>query len=176
MRGRTMDVWEAIKGRRSVRSYEDRPVEKEVLMKLFEAGIWAPTAGNLQTWRFVIVTTKEMMRKIKMVSPGLLGDPPAVIAICQDMEEVRRRASKLGVELVQMDTAMCAQNIMLTAYALNLGTCAVGSFHQKAVHRLLHLPEKIVPQLLVSIGYPKKIPPPPPRKTEGIYFFEEYHG
>jgi nitroreductase len=171
-----MDVWEAIKGRRSIRSFEDRPVEKDTLLKLVEAGVWAPTGGNLQTWRFVIVTSKEMMRKVKMVSPGLLGDPPAVIAICQDLQEAQRRASKIGAEIVTMDTAMCAQNIMLAAYELNLGTCPIASFHKKGVQQLLHLPEGIMPQLLVSVGYAKKFPQSPARKMEGIYFFEKYDG
>jgi nitroreductase len=171
-----MEIWEAIKGRRSIRSFEDRPVEKEVLTRLIEAGVWAPSGGNLQTWRFVIITSLEMMKKIKMVSPGLLGNPPAVIVICQDVEEARRRNKKLAEELILYDTAMCAQNILLAAYELNLGSCPILSFHKKAVQQLLHLPEGVMPQLLVSIGYPGKIPPAPARKLEGIYFFERHHG
>ncbi len=172
-----MDLFEAIKGRRSIRRFEDRPVPREVLEQLIEAGIWAPSGGNWQTWRFVVLTEKVMLKKIKMVSPGLLGDPPALIAICQDIKEAEKRGGRIAVETVsQMDTAMCAQNIMLAAYALDLGTCAIASFHKEAVHRLLHLPEQIVPQLLVSVGYPKGAPNPPRRKTEGICFFEGYHG
>jgi len=172
-----MEVLEAIKGRRSVRSFEDRPVEKEVLVLLMEAGVWAPSGGNAQTWRFVLVTDKETLRKIKMVSPGLLGRPPAVIVICQDVKEALQKGGTMGSEtLTKMDSAMCAQNIMLTAHSLDLGTCVIASFHPKAVQELLSLPAETVPQLLVSVGYPKRVPSAPKRKTEGIYFFEEYHG
>jgi len=171
-----MDVFEAIRGRRSIRKFEDRPVKIEVLQRLIETGTWAPSGGNWQTWRFVILTEKSMVRKIKMVSPGLLGDPPALIAICQDTKEAERKGGRLGVESVsQMDTAMAAQNIMLAAYALDLGTCPIASFHKHAVRRLLRLPEEIVPQLLISVGYPKETPAPPKRKTEGICFLERYN-
>lgn len=171
-----MELQDIIRGRRSIRSYEDTPIDSQVLVELVEAGVWAPTGGNLQAWRFVIVTDKPVMKKVKMVSPGLLGDPPAAIAICQDMDEVETRGGKLGMEIIQMDTAMCAQNIMLSAYERGLGTCAVASFHRNGVHKILGLPERIVPQLLVSVGYAKKVPPPPPRKLEGLYFFEGYNG
>jgi nitroreductase len=172
-----MEVFDAIKGRRSVRNFTDEPVKRDVLERLIEAGVWAPSGGNWQTWRFVVVTEESILKKIKMVSPGLLGEAPALIAICQDIEEARTRGGRLGAESVcLMDTAMSAQNMMLAGHALGLGTCPIASFHQEAVQRILGLPEKIVPQLLVSVGHPKKTPNPPKRRTEGICFFEGYHG
>jgi nitroreductase len=172
-----MDVFEAIRGRRSIRCFTDRPVKEEVLRKLVEAGIWAPNGGNWQTWRFVVVTETSMLKKIKMVSPGLLGDPPAMIAVCQDVEEAMRKGGRIGAESVSlMDTAMAAQNIMLVAHALGLGTCAIASFHAEAVQRVLRLPKRIAPQLLISVGYPKNKPNPPGRRTDGICFFEAYDG
>jgi len=172
-----MEVFEAIRGRRSIRNFEDRPVGKEVLQRLIEAGIWAPSGGNAQTWRFIVVTEKHMLNKMKMLSPGLLGDPPAVIVVCQNRKEAERKGGRLGVELVSvMDTAMSAQNIMLAACALDLGTCPIASFHREGIQRLLRLPEEIFPHLLISVGYPKGAPNPPERQTEGICFFEEYRG
>jgi len=172
-----MEVFEAIRGRRSIRQFEEHSIGKEVLQRLIEAGIWAPSGGNAQTWRFLVVTEKHMLKKMKMVSPGLLGDPPAVIVICQDRKEAERKGGKLGVELVSvMDIAMAAENIMLAAYALDLGTCPIASFHREGIQHLFRLPEEIVPHLLISVGYPKKIRNPPKRQMEGICFFEEYSG
>lgn len=169
-----MDLMEAIFGRRSVRSFQTEPVSEEVLKKLVEAGVWAPSGGNAQTWRFVVVTDPHCIRKIKMLSPGLLGDPPAVIAICQDVAEAERRGAKLGKEMLTvMDTAMAAQNIMLAAYAEGLGTCPICSFHPGGVQKLLQLPDGIVPQLLVSVGVPKSIPKPPKRNFD-VVWFQEY--
>jgi nitroreductase len=65
-------------------------------------------------------------------------------------------------------------NITLAAYAQGLGTCVVASFHAKAVQRLLGLPERIVPVLIVAVGHAAKVPKPPARKVEGNYFFEAY--
>lgn len=170
-----MEVLEAIKGRRSVRSFLDRPVERELLKQLVEAAIWAPSAGNAQTWRFVGVTQPERIRRIKMVSPGLLGDPPTVIAVCQDLDEARAKGGELGASfLAQVDAAMATQNLLLAAHDRGLGTCVVASFHRGAVARLLDLPKGVVPVLLVSVGWPAKVPLPPGRRVSGVFFFEVY--
>lgn len=171
------DVMTAIKGRRSVRSFTDKPVEKETLLKLLEAAVWAPSGGNGQTWRFVVVTEEQVMKKIKMVSPGLLGRPPAVIIIAQDMNLAKHRGGKTRPEsITRMDSAMAAQNIMLAAHEMGLGTCVIASFHAGAVAKILGMPEHILPHLLVSVGHPAVDPPPPERLFEGIYWFEGYHG
>lgn len=168
-----MDVWEAIKGRRSVRRFADRPVERERLERLVEAAIWAPSAGNAQTWRFVIVADKESALRIKTVSPGLLGDPAALVAICQDLAEARRRSGTLGETfLAPVDAAMAAQNLLLAAHAEGLGACVIASFHRRAVARLLALESEVEPILLVSVGWPAEAPPPPPRRRDCIAFAE----
>lgn len=172
-----MEVWEAIKGRRSVRSYKPDPVPVDLVRKLIlEAGIWAPTGGNAQTWRFVAVTDPSLIHKIRMVAPGILGGPPAVIVVCQDVDEAERKGSDLGRNvLTLMDTALAAQNILLAAYDQGLGTCLIASFHPGAIQQILHLPPSIVPQLLISLGYPKVNPQAPKRKTEVVWFNEYSH-
>ena len=168
-----MDVWEAIQGRRSIRSYKPDPVPEDLIKKLIlEAGIWAPTGGNAQIWRFVVVTDPNRIRKMKMLAPGILGNPPVVIAVCQDLAESERKGSKLGVEFGPMDTAVAAQNILLAAYDKGLGTCLIASFHPGAVQEVLHLPPRIVPQLLISLGYPQANPKPPKRNTKVVWFNE----
>ncbi len=172
-----MDVMTAIKGRRSVRRFTDQPVDKETLLKLLEAAVWAPSGGNGQTWRFVVVTDETMMKKIKMISPGLLGDPPAVIVIAQDLGLAKHKGGKMGPEsLTKMDSAIAAQNIMLAAYEMGLGTCVIASFHPGAAGKLLKLPEHILPQLMVSVGHPAVDPPPPPRLFEEVIWWEVYSG
>ncbi|MBW1927657.1 MAG: nitroreductase family protein [Deltaproteobacteria bacterium] len=172
-----MDVMAAIKGRRSVRKFTGQPVGKEALLKLLDAAVWAPSGGNAQTWRFVVVTDPERMRRLRMVSPGLLGRPPAAIVIAQDLALAERKGGKMGKEsLAKMDSAMAAQNILLAAYEMGLGTCVVASFHPGAVGRILKLPDHILPQLIVSVGHPAANPPPPPRKFEELIWWETYGG
>ncbi len=169
-----MEVWEAIQGRRSVRSFKPDPIPEDVIKKLIlEAGIWAPTGGNAQTWRFVAITDPNLIHKMKMVAPGLLGNPPVVIAVCQDLDEAQRKGSELGKNVITiMDTALAAQNIMLAAYDKGLGTCAIASFHPGAVQQILRLPSSIVPQLLISLGYAKVTGQAPKRNVEVVWFNE----
>jgi len=171
-----MDLLKAIVERRSVRSFQADPVPEDRLRRLVEAGIWAPSGGNAQTWRFIIVTDGVSIRRLKMLSPGLLGNPPAVIVICQDIAEAERKGAKLGKEVLSlMDSAMAAQNIILAAYAEGLGTCIVRSFHPGGVQKLLKLPQYIEPQILISVGVPASVPKPPKRNFD-IVSFQEYNG
>lgn len=167
-----METWESLKNRRSIRAFTPDPVPEEMLKRLIlEAAIWAPTAGNAQTWRFIVVTDPKLLGKIKMVGPGILGNPPAVIVICQDLDEATKKGDRIAKDvLTWMDTAMAAENIMLAAHAEGLGTCAVLSFNETATQTLLQLPLNIVPQLLISIGIPKAPAKAPGRKLEVVWF------
>jgi nitroreductase len=160
---------DVITTRRSVRQFTEAKVDVDRLVSLVTLGTWAPSGGNAQTWRFVIVTDETAIQAIHAVSPGISVPPPAMIAICQD----RKRAEEMGGavgrdQCAPMDTAMAAQTIMLAAHAEGLGTCAVLSFHAGAVHRILDLPAEIVPELLLTVGHPAKVPPPPLRASDGI--------
>jgi nitroreductase len=172
-----MDVFEAIRGRRSVRRYREDPVEPADLDRLIDAGVWAPSGGNAQSWRFVIVQDEDRIRRLRMVSPGMPGPPPCVIAICQDLEEAERRGARLGRErLALFDAAMAAENVLLAAYAVGLGTCVVASFHAEAVRQVLGLPDEIEPILLVAVGRAAEAPAPPARSREEVVFRETYRG
>ncbi len=172
-----MELYEAIRGRRSVRRFLSEPIDRSILDRIVEAAIWAPSGGNAQTWRFVVVTEPDRIAKLRTVSPGLLGDPPVVIAICQHLGEARAKGSTIGETfLAPVDAAMATQNLLLAAHTEDLGTCAIASFHGRAVGRLLELPERVETVLLVSVGRPAESPNPPPRRTEGVIHYEAFHG
>ncbi|MGB6371342.1 MAG: nitroreductase family protein [Atribacterota bacterium] len=167
-----MDIWTAIKNRRSIRNFTAAPLEEKDLRDLIlKAGIWAPSGGNAQAWRFIVITDQKILNKLKLVSPGLLGAPQAVIVVCQDLVYALEKGGELGVKTLSlMDTAMAAQNIMLAAYAVGLGTCPIASFHPEAVQKIIGLPEHIYPQLLITVGVPSEIPPAPRRNFDVIWF------
>jgi len=170
-----VELWDAIKGRRSVRSFVDKPVERALLERLIEAAIWAPSGGNAQTWIFIVVNEKSRIEKIRAISPGLLGDPTALIVVCQDKDLAYKKGGELGRDTLSvMDAAIASQNIALQASAEGLGSCLVLSFHKKGIQRLINLPEHIVPELLITLGYPAESPTPPKRKFEEVTFFNEY--
>ncbi|MCR4429272.1 MAG: nitroreductase family protein [Caldiserica bacterium] len=166
-----MDLQEAIKNRRSIRRFKKEKIPEEDLRSLvLESGIWAPSGGNAQTWRFLIITDEKILKKIKLVSPGLLGDPPSLIVICHDMSLAQRKGGRLGEAVLSlMDTAMAAQNIMLQAYSMGFGTCPIASFHPEAIKQILNLPAYFSPQLIISVGIPDENPAPPLRNREVVW-------
>ena len=156
-------IFDIIKGRRSIRDFEPRDIPQEYLRLILEAGIWAPSGGNLQPWEFILIKKKDLIEKVKLISPGLFGDPTAIIVICIN-REIAKKAGKLGEFMPLMDISMAAQNMMLMAHALGIGSCPVLSFNKVALKELLALPEYIEPALLITLGYPKYIPKPPKRR------------
>ena len=168
-----MDIKTAILSRRSVRNFNEKEVEKAKLEELAKAAIWAPTGGNAQPWDFIIVSDKEKLRQIKAVSPGLLGMPPSLIAVCSNKQANVEKMGAIGDVLAVMDCSMASQNIMLRALDLELGTCAIRSFNQSAVREILKIPDGVEPELLITVGYPKQDTKAPSRK-EDVIRWEEY--
>jgi nitroreductase len=160
-------VLEIIRSRRSIRSFLETPIPPDVLSSLLEAARWAPSGGNNQPWAFVAIQEPANIRKVKMFSPGLGGDPTALIVICSDQSVEDSTAI--------MDVAMAAQNVMLTATEHGLGSCVVRSHNQMALQTLLSLPKHVVPELIVALGYASRPARNPGRRPlEEIVHWEEY--
>ena len=162
-------VLDIIKSRRSIRSFLETPVPPSVLSSLLDAARWAPSGGNNQPWAFVVVQEPANIRKVKMFSPGLGGDPVVLLIVCSDQS--------VEASTAIMDISMATQNVMLTAEEMGLGSCCVRSLSQKALQLLLSLPSHMVPELIVSLGYPAETPRVPSRRPiEEIVHWEEYGG
>lgn len=151
-----MELSDAIKQRRSIRRFSERPVPDALLLALVHAGAVAPSASNLQAWQFVVINEPELVRKVNLFSPGLSGKPPVIIAICSDMNYVSIHGSTNSeVYGCMMDASMAAENMMLKALEFGLGTCAIKSYNVSAVSKLLNLPNRFRMELLISVGYPE---------------------
>ena len=150
-----MNMFDAFIERRSIRNYQDRKIPGKDMIKMIEAAHWAPSAGNVNARHFLSVTDPEVIDAIKALSPGMFGDPTAIIAMCTDRAKAERKASTNGCLYAIIDVSMSTQNLLLAAHALGIGTCAIRSFHAKAVGNLLGCPDHVVPELLVAMGYPK---------------------
>jgi nitroreductase len=169
-----MEILKVIQGRRSIRAYRSDLVNIDKLRDLvLQTAIWAPSAGNAQILRYIVVTDHSMLHKIELVSPGLSGNPPALIVVCQDSDEAQLKGGSMGPQFLAIaDAAMATQNIMLFAYSLGLGTCVIASFDRGALQTILSLPRSIVSIFIVSVGYPDCSPKAPARKKEVIWFNE----
>lgn len=162
-------VLDIIKSRRSIRRFLDKPIPPEVLGALLEAAQWAPSGSNNQPWLFVVIQEPANIQKVKMFSPGLQGDPTALLILCSD-------GSAQGTMAI-MDISIAAQNVMLTATDNGLGSCVVRSFHQKALQTLLDLPSHVIPELIISLGYSAKPARIPSRRPlDELVHWEKYGG
>jgi nitroreductase len=144
-----MDVFEAIKERKSIRAYQDKPVPRKVLERILEAGRLAPSARNIEPWHFIAVTYKETL---KALSKGLfakfVSGASLVIVVCGD--------KKASSDWYAVDSSLAAENMVLTAVNEGLGTCFVGSFNETDVKKLLKIPEHLEVLVMITIGYPKE--------------------
>lgn len=169
----TMDL---IKGRRSIRRFSKENIDRKLLETLVEAAIWAPSGSNAQAWQFVVVDDENMLNRLTAFLPGVLQAPPALLCLCIDYQRELDRAGKLGGDVLGiMDVSMAAQNIMLTAKAMNLGSCAIRGFNEDVIRMALALPEYVKPELLVILGYPEKPAKAPVRRSlDEVLHWQKY--
>jgi nitroreductase len=158
-----MDLFEAIRNRRSIRSFENRPVPEDVIKKIVEAGQWAPSACNRQDWKFIIVDSEEIKERIlKETTAHFVGKAPLLIFVLYS-----NRTDNLEYKDHLLSAAMAAQNMQLAAYALGLGSCCVNNLPIKSrLRKILNIPRAYEPVALLCIGYPKVVPKPLKRKSD----------
>ncbi|MCD6477496.1 MAG: nitroreductase family protein [Candidatus Aenigmarchaeota archaeon] len=173
-----MDVFEAIKGRRSIRNYKDKPVEDEKIGMILEACRWAPSAGNRQPWEVVVVNDPDEIESLAKASyeQTWISMAPVVFAICINEKIALANYGKRG-EMYALETIGCAtQNMMLAAYSLGLGSCCVTAFEEDRVREILGCPEFIRPAAILPVGYPDENPPPPYRDEIGKFTYLNKYG
>ena len=162
-----MDVFEAIKKRRSIRAFKNIDVSDEIVEKLIDAARWAPSAGNIQPWEFIVVRNLDAKRRLAeaALNQTFIEEAPVVIVVCADYQRSARGYGSRGATLYCIqDTAAAIQNIHLAAIALGLGTCWIGAFREEPVKKLLGIPDGVRPVAIIPVGYPAEQPAPRPRR------------
>jgi len=156
-----LEVFEAIKTRRSIRAFTQEEVSDREIEKILDAARWAPSAGNIQPWIFVVVRNPKMKRRLSeaALNQSFIEEAPVVIVVCADQERAGRGYGSRGVNLYCIqDTAAATENILLAARALGLGACWVGAFDEEEVGRILKAPREVRPVAIVPIGRPAEKP------------------
>jgi len=162
-----MDVLEAIKGRRSIRAFQSKGIPPEIVKKLIDAARWAPSAGNIQPWEFIIVRKTKIKRRLVEAALGetFIGEAPVVIVVCANENCSFQGYDMRGKTLYCIqDTAAAIQNIHLAAYSLGLGTCWIGAFREEEAREILRIPNGVRPVAIIPAGYPAEFPPPRSRR------------
>ena len=158
-----MDLMQAIRARRSIREYLDRPVEEEKLLAVLEAGRLAPSARNMQDWKFIVVKDAATRRRLAEAARDqqFVGQAPVVIAACGTSDLVMT----CGQPAYAIDVAIALDHMTLAAASLDLGTCWIGAFYEDQVKAILGVPPEIRVVALLPLGYPVEEPAARPRKN-----------
>jgi len=171
-----MDVSKAIKDRRSIKNYIDKDVPLKLILECIDSAHYAPSSGNLQNWRFIIVKKKETKQKIaeSCLEQLWMCEAPVFIVICSDRICMESYYEQHKNTFSIQNCAIAAQNLMLKAYSLGLGTCFVAGFSKMVVKRILEIDEGIEPEIIISIGYPAEKPISKRHHIDTNTFFETY--
>lgn len=163
-----------VKARRSVRSFKPDPVPEEDLRYVLEAARLAPSANNVQPWKFVVVRDRARRRELAEACWGqrFVGEAPVVIVACG-----LPTLSKIGGYMTSMfvDVSIAMTHLILAAAERGLGTCWIGAFYEDEVKRILGVPDEVRVVALTPLGYPTEglRPTDKPRKPLSEIVCEE---
>ncbi|RLF12329.1 MAG: nitroreductase family protein [Thermoprotei archaeon] len=173
-----MHVLDAIKTRRSVRAFRPEPIPDDLLTKVLEAGTWAPSAGNLQPWEFIVVKSQEM--KVKIARAALhqmwITEAPVVVVACANEKRSEMGYGERGRAFYCIcDVSAAVQNMLLAIHALGLASCWIGAFDDYELSEVLKLPPGVRPIAILPIGYGREAPRSPPRRPlSSVIHLEHY--
>ncbi len=168
-----MEIMEAIRGRRSTRKFLDRPIEDEKLRAVLEAGRLAPSARNMQDWRFIVVRDEATRQRLAEAARNqeFVGQAPVVIAACGTSNLIMT----CGQPAYALDVAIAVDHMTLAAFSLGLGTCWIGAFYEDQVKKILGVPDEVRVVALLPLGYPAGPQPATPRKSlEDVVAYEHW--
>jgi nitroreductase len=160
-----VDFYDAVIARRSIRAYQGDPVPDDVFNRVMEAARLAPSAKNIQPWKFVVVRDPKLITNLAIAcnNQQFIAQAPIVICGCAD-EAICYQGMGGYWNSWAVDLSIALEHIMLAAAAEGLGTCWIGSFKEAEVRRILEIPDDIKIVALTPLGYPARAAPARPRK------------
>jgi nitroreductase len=150
-RGSLMQTWDAIRTRRNVRAFDDRPIPPEALDRIVAAAALAPSSMNEQRWAFVVCREKEHLEELSHVgdyTDHIAGAAAAIAFLTPRTDDVAER------EMIAFDLGQAVENAMLTAWELGIGSCHGSVYDEPRIRALLAYPAEMTCDLVVSFGYP----------------------
>jgi nitroreductase len=173
-----MEVLDCIRSRRSIRRYQDQPLDWEKVGRVLEAGINAPTAGNLQDFKFIVVLEQERRNNIASacLQQTWIAEAPVIIIVCSDFTKTQRFYGLRGERLYSIQScAAAAQNMLLAAHSQGLASCWIGAFDEEGIKRAANIPDYARPQVILPVGYAaESVPAPPKFKIENLVFLNRW--
>jgi nitroreductase len=164
-----MELFEALEVRRSVRKFRtDHPIGDNTLQKILQAGLRAPSAGNEQAWRFIVVRDAHLKKRLATEAghQAFIQQAPVAIVVVADLRRAGERYGDRGrLTYALQDTSAAIENMLLAITALGLGACWVGAFDEQKASEILELSGNLRPVAILPIGAPEEAPEAPPRRA-----------
>jgi nitroreductase len=167
-----METWDAIRARRNVRAYQDRPISEADLNQILEAGWRAPSASNRQKWDFIVTTDRAQLEELGKVWQGARHLPGAAAAIVLVVPEPENERFKI---IDQYDLGQATYAILLAAADLGIGTGHSGVGEKEMARSIFGIPEGHEVSYLIALGYPADRPLKPIVKPNRRPFDEVVH-
>ena len=152
-----------VKSRRSIRKYSDKPVKKNEIIQCVEAARLAPSAENVQPWRFIVLDDSAIIKEFsEQAFSGIYrpmkfaGTAPVIVVILAKLDILANRIGKQiqGIHYYFVDIGIAGEHFVLQAEEFGLGTCWIGWFHPRKVRKILKIPRNYKIASLISVGYP----------------------
>lgn len=173
-------VEETIIRRRSIHAYKDIPVEQEKWARIISAGMLAPSSGNVQDCRFILIEESEQRKQVAHIclDQSWMSEAPLHIVICVDTSLTKRNFGARGEQLYSVqNAAAAAQNMILAAESLGLATCWVSAFDEAGLKASLNMPPEVRAYCVLTVGYPnEEVPMPPKRRLDRTVFVAQWGG
>lgn len=171
-----MSVLQVIRDRRSVRRYNGDPVPEETLARVLEAARMAPSAKNIQPWKFVVVRDRETKVGLAKAAFGqsFMSEADIVVAACGFPEKAYPRQGSF-MNSWPIDVAIAFEHLVLQAAEEGLGTCWIGAFDEAAAKAVLGVPADVRVMAMTPLGWPMESPRPRGRKPlDDIVSYDRY--
>jgi nitroreductase len=160
-----MEVLEALKARRSIRKYKSVPIPEDKLQRVLNAARLAPSAANMQPWKYVVVMDEDVKRQLAQACSNMpwITRAPVVIVALANMDVAMAMIGGY-MNSAPVDVAISLDHITLAAVSEGLGTCWIGAFREEKVVAALKIPSGFRVVSLMTLGYPEETPGPTGRK------------
>ena len=174
------DILDIIKSRRTIKNYLPKFVSWENVSKVLDAGRHAPSCGNLQNWKFIVVLEPDQKSELAEATYDQYNIAMAgvLMVICAEPEKAERYYGVRGERLYTVQNCAAAiQNMLLEAHSLGLGASWIGAFEEEKVKEICKIPDEIRPQAIIALGYPQNVPNKPPKyPLEVVVYFHKWRG
>ena len=172
------DILDLIKSRRTIKHFLPKFLSWDNVAKIIDAGRHAPSCGNIQNWKFIVILEPAQKQQLAEASHEQfeIAMAGALIVVCGELEKAERYYGIRGERLyTAQNCAAAIQNMLLEAQSLGLGTTWVGGFDEEAVKSICGIPEEVRPQAIIAVGYPREVPPRPPKyPLETVTYFHKW--